>query len=80
MENLMSQMRESRTNLARHNVRVKDREDQSQDGPIKETKVGLEDDAGGVRGGCCHQVYLVSNKIKVELVSKLIILMVSEFT
>ena len=51
------------THLAGHDVRVEDRKDQSQDSSVKEAKVGLEDNAGGGRGGRCHQVDLVSNKL-----------------
>ena len=52
------------TYLSGHSVCVKDREYQSQDGPIEEAKMGLEDDAGGGRGGRCHQVDLVSQQDK----------------
>ena len=58
------------THLAGHGVRVKDREYQSQDSSVKEAKMGLEDDTGGGRRGRCHQVDLVSNKIKAELLLK----------
>ena len=47
--------------LARHDVCVEDREDQSQDGSIEETKVGLEDDACGGRRWGCHEKNLVQN-------------------
>ena len=49
------------THLTRHGVCVKDREDQSQDGSIEETKVGLEDDVVEGRGGRRQEVHLVSN-------------------
>ena len=54
------------THFARHSVCVEDRKDQSQDGPIQKAKMRLENNAGGGRGGRCHQVDLVSNKIKAE--------------
>ena len=51
--------RESGSHLSGHGVSVKDREDQSEDGSIEETKVRLEDDAVEGRGGRCQEVHLV---------------------
>ena len=45
--------------LSWHGVSVEDREEQSEDGPIEETKVRLEDDAVEGRGGRCQEVHLV---------------------
>ena len=53
--------------LARHDVCVEYREDQSQDSSIEETKVGLEDDACAERRWGCHEKNLVQNKINAEL-------------
>ena len=46
------------TDLSGHDVCVKNREEQSQDCSIEETKVGLEGDGRGGRGGRCQEEHL----------------------